>query len=153
MSAHGRPPLKPAFNSMYLQSVTKSEVYKLIRRLPNKLSSGVDEIPSALIKICANELAAPLTDLINQSFSEECFPDKLKVAKVKPMLKKGGTKDKITHYRPIALSLTISKIFEKAMANRVYAFLENFYLLNPNQFGFRKNDRQVRLFINTHRKR
>lgn len=135
----GRPPLKPALNSMYLQPTTEREVYKLIRRLPSKLSSGVDEIPSALIKTCINELVGPLTALVNQSFSEECFPEKLKVAKIKPILKKGGTKDNITHYRPIALLPVISKIFEKAMADRVYLFLEKFNLLNKNQYGFRKN--------------
>lgn len=135
----GRTPLKPALNSMYLQPVTEQEVYKLLKLLPNKFSSGVDEIPSALIKFCANELAAPLTILINQSFNGECFPEKLKVAKIKPLLKKGGNKNNIAHYRPIALLPAISKIFEKAMANRVYRFLEKFNLLNKNQYGFRKN--------------
>ena len=33
----------------------------------------------------------------------------------------------------------LSKVFEKVMYGRISTFLENFKILNENQFGFRKN--------------
>lgn len=137
-SGHPRT-IAPIENSMYLQPVTEQEVRKIIQQLPNKYSYGADEIPNTLIKTCIDELSSPLTSIINQSFEEECFPDKLKIAKIKPVFKKGGNKSNISHYRPIALLPVYSKIIEKAMTTRIYNFLEKFKVLNNNQYGFRQN--------------
>lgn len=137
--ANGQPVTNPSINTMFLEPVTELEIYKIIRTLPNKYSSGVDEIPTALVKSCINELTIPLTKLINQSFTESIFPDILKIAKIKPILKKGGKSDDPSQYRPIALLPTISKIFEKTMANRICSFTEKYNILHNNQYGFRKN--------------
>lgn len=126
-------------NSMYLQPVSEQEVFNIIRKLPNKYSYGIDDIPPILIKNCINELTPPITTLINQSFVESVFPEKLKIAVIKPVLKKGGKSEDPSNYRPIALLPSVSKIFEKVMANRLYSFLEKFNLFDKNQFGFRKN--------------
>lgn len=135
----GRPNPTPSVNSIFLQSVTEQEVHKIIQNLPSKYTCGIDEIPSLLVKICNDELTPPITLLINQSFDKSCFPDKLKIAAIKPILKKGGKPQNVTDYRPIALLPTISKIYEKCMANRVCRFLEKYHYLHENQFGFRKN--------------
>lgn len=136
--SQGSPVLTPAVNSMYLQPVTETEIYNLIQNLPNVLSCGIDDIPPVLIKACINELTPPLTFLINQSFIEGTFPDKLKVAKLKPILKKGTKSDDPSKYRPIALLPVLSKLFEKTMTNRIYNFLEKYNIFSDNQYGFRK---------------
>ena len=41
--------------------------------------------------------------------------------------------------RPVSLLCVLSKVFEKLMYDRIITFLENFKILNENQFGFRKN--------------
>lgn len=128
----------PAINSMFLEPVTEREVYRMIRNLPNKSSCGIDDIPLTLIKACIEELTPPLTYLINQSFKESTFPEVLKIAKIKPILKKGGCSEIPDQYRPIALLPVLSKFFEKAMTNRIYNFLEKYNLINQNQYGFRK---------------
>lgn len=104
----------------------------------NKRSFGAHDIPSILIKNCIRELTPILTRLVNQSFDEGYFPDLLKLTKIKPIPKKGGNEKDPSSYRPIALLPTISKIFEKCMANRVYSFLEKNNILDGNQYGFRK---------------
>ena len=43
------------------------------------------------------------------------------------------------NYRPVSLLCVLSKVFEKVMYDRIITFLENFKILNENQFGFRKN--------------
>ena len=76
--------------------------------------------------------------LINESFTTGIFPDKLKVAKVIVLHKKGAS-DNLSNYRPISLLPIFSKIFEKIMYERLYNFLEINEILHPLQFGFRKN--------------
>lgn len=135
----GRAVLSPPDNSMFLSPVTEKEIRKIITNMNNKTSFGADELPPILIKACSDELLAPIVDIINKSFKEGCFPDKLKLTKIKPLLKKGGNALDPSSYRPIALLPTISKIYEKAMANRVCSFLEKYKILNTSQYGFRKN--------------
>ena len=77
-----------------------------------------------------------LATLINESFSTGVFPDKLKIAKVIALHKKGTTVD-MSNYRPISLLSVFSKIFEKIMHKRLYSFLEVNGILHPLQFGFR----------------
>lgn len=124
-------------NSIFLGPVYPREVYTIIKNLKNKNSSGIDEIPPKLIKKCANELTTPYTILLNQSFDEGVFPNALKISVVKPIYKSGEKTDP-SNYRPISLLPTSAKIFETAMAKRIYAFFEKYEILNDSQYGFRK---------------
>jgi hypothetical protein len=108
-----------------------------VRDLKNKSSFGFDEFPPTLAKQCNDELAAPLTFLINQSFAEATFPDLLKTAIIKPVPKTKGASDP-NDFRPIALLSTFSKIFETAMAKRLNSFCDKHAIYNDSQYGFRK---------------
>ena len=82
-------------------------------------------------------LVSPLlATLINESFSSGDFPDKLKIAKVITLHRKGST-DNPSNYRPISLLSVFSKIFEKVMHKTLYEFLEKNNVLYSLQFGFR----------------
>jgi hypothetical protein len=137
-SPRGQPVLQPSENSLFLRPVDPHEVEKIITNLKSKPSCGIDELPSTLIKACAEELTPPLTYIINQSFTEGVFPDLLKVALIKPVHKKNDKSDP-NNYRPIALLPVISKIYEKAMCSRLYSFCEKFEIFDDAQNGFRKN--------------
>lgn len=123
--------------SIFLSAVTENEIMNIVKSLKNSNAAGVDEINTNLLKQIIENISQPLTYLINQSFLEGTFPDKLKLAKIVPIHKK-GPKDKIENYRPISLLASISKIFEKAMLDRLISFLTKFNILTPEQFGFRK---------------
>ena len=70
-------------------------------------------------------------------FNTGIFPDKLKIAKVVPIFKKGD-KLNINNYRPISLLPAISKVIEKIMADQLSEFFENMKLLSNSQYyGFR----------------
>ena len=53
---------------------------------------------------------------------------------------KKNDKRLVDSYRPISLLPIFGKIFEKLMFNRVYKFLLEERLLNPNQSGFQPSD-------------
>ena len=61
------------------------------------------------------------------------FPDKLKIAKIKPLFKKGDSQS-FNNYRPISLLPSKSKIFEKIIYDQTYSYF-HFY---SSQYGFRQ---------------
>ena len=69
--------------------ITESETLSIINKLKSKNSSGKDEISNNLLKSIKDEIGKPLTIIINQSLRTGIFPDALKIAKVKPLYKKG----------------------------------------------------------------
>ena len=102
-----------------------------------KNSSGVDELSTILIKLVKSDLLKPLTTIINQSLHTGIFPDKLKIAKVIPLFKKGEP-TLIENYRPISLLPAISKIFERVIFNEMNAYFTLNNLFYDKQYGFRK---------------
>ena len=50
------------------------------------------------------------------------FPEKMKIATVSPIFKKGD-KSILSNYRPISVLPCFSKILERIMYNRLYAYL------------------------------
>ena len=109
----------------------------IISSLKPKSSSGCDEITSKIIKSCAPIISLPFSYIYNYSLHSGIFPDRLKIAVVKP-LHKTGDKFNISNYRPISLLPTFSKIFEKAMYSRLNQHLYTNNILVPEQYAFRK---------------
>ena len=104
---------------------------------PNK-SSGPCSVPIKLLKIASSIIIGPLCVILNNSFSTGIFPDAMKIAKIIPIHKAGSTQG-INNYRPISLLSIFSKIIERLMHRRLYAFLEHHKVLFESQFGFRKD--------------
>ena len=88
------------------------------------------------MKVIAPAIIKPLTLLINQVLNTGTFPDKLKIAKVIPIFKKGDP-SLFENYRPISLLPAISKVLEKIIALQLSSYFEKNKLLFDNQYGFR----------------
>ena len=91
-----------------------------------------------LLKLIKNEICESVTLIINQSLTTGIFPNKLKIAKVIPLFKKGDIYT-FDNYRPISLLPSISKIFERTMYDQIYNYFQNNELCYNSQYGFRKN--------------
>ena len=89
-----------------------------------------------MLKVIAPVIIKPLTLLINQVLNTGTFPDKLKIAKVIPIFKKGDP-SLFENYRPISLLPAISKVVEKIIALQLSSYFEKNKLLFDNQYGFR----------------
>jgi len=81
-------------------------------------------------------LAEPICAILNCSFRLVSFPDQLKIAKVCPVLK-GEASNEFSNYRPISVLPSLSKIFEKAVFNRLISFISTNDILSRYQYGFR----------------
>ena len=125
-------------NSLFLSPATQIEVFDLINILNPSKSVGPNSIPIKLLKIIGFSVSPLLALLVNQFFQSGIFPDKLKIAKVISLFKKGNP-ELPSNYRLISLLSVFSKIFEKLMYRRLYRFLEIHNVLFSLQFGFQEN--------------
>ena len=122
--------------SIFFDSVTPTEVETLIKQLPNKKSSGYDQIDNILLKEISDVLVPSLCSLFNRSINEGVFPDSMKYAEVFP-LHKGKDKNLCMNYRPISLLITLSKLLEKVVYLQTYNFLNTTSQIYESQYGFR----------------
>ena len=125
-------------DSFFLSPVTSEELLDLINLLDSSKSVGPNSIPIKLLKIIGSSLSPYLASLVNNSFQTGIFPNKLKVAKVISLFKKGSP-ELPSNYRPISLLPIFSKLFEKLMYKRLYRFLEVHNIFYSLQFGFQEN--------------
>lgn len=118
--------------------LTQPEVIaKIMQEFKPKLSYGHDGLSMKIIKRLKNTLIEPLSLLINQSLCTGIFPEKLKIAKICPIFKKGDVKN-IDNYRPVSILPTLSKIFERVVYVQLYNYFTENNLLYKSQYGFRK---------------
>ena len=127
-------PLNP--KSMFMDPTSNIEIRKLIMQLPNKDSSGYDNLSNRLLKQLADSILEPLTTIFNQSLNEGVFPQGMKEADVIPLFK-AKEHYLVTNYRPISLLLTVSKLLEKIVYIRTYRFLNENGQFYQGQYGFR----------------
>lgn len=130
--------ITPIKDSIFLTPCSVSEVLTIIKSLRNTKAVGVDELPTSIFKSCATLLAPVLVFLINLSFEQGEFPENLRRSKISPLFKKNNRKE-ISNYRPITLVPILSKIFERAMLNRMVSFFEKHNIISKEQNGFQKN--------------
>ena len=108
----------------------------MINSLKIKESSGYDEISTKILKTSAHLISSPLNYVCNKSILSGTFPNHLKYAEVKPLLKKGDRKY-VANYRPISLLTSFSRVFEKIIYNRLLKHIDTNNILVDEQFGFR----------------
>ena len=85
---------------------------------------SADEIPIKILKestFCFPEL----TNCINESLTNNKFPDTLKLSDITPIYKKLDPSDK-ANYRPVSILPLLSKVFEKIIYDQLYEYLEHF---------------------------
>ena len=120
-----------------INAITELEVFQMLITLNVNKSAGVDTIGPHILKLSANIISKPIAHMINLSIATGKFPEKLKVAKVTPIYKKGDKSDP-GNYRPISILPTISKLFERHVTSQIYNYLLDYDLLANEQSGFRK---------------
>ena len=115
------------------QPLTHEEVRKIIMSSPSRLCEN-DTIPTPLLK---KEILPSILDLIvcvvNASLTQGIFPDGLKEALVKPLLKKSNLELLKGNYQPVSNLTFISKVIECCVAYQMTKYIEENHLLESNQ--------------------
>ena len=128
----------------FLSNVVFSEeaIVKIISKLNANKAHGADQVSISMLKICSNEISAPLKLIFECSMNEGKFPSSWKMANVQPVHKKDSRQIK-SNYRPISLLPIFSKIYEKIIFDAMYNFFVSNDLISKHQSGFRPGDSTI----------
>ena len=116
--------------------LSEQELFDAVNLLKSNKGNGVDDVSSNIIIKSIYHIKIPLLHIFSLSLEQGIFPDKLKVARVIPVLKSGDATC-VTNYRPISILPCFSKILEHIMYKRLYHFLDINNILYSKQFGFK----------------
>ena len=121
--------------TMFLQPTDQWEVAKVLKKLKNKKSYGLDGISSEILKFCTPVIEPAIAAAFNKCIEGRTFPKCLKIAKIILIFKKGD-KRKPENYRPISLLSSTSKVFEKLLQLRMIKFCEKNSIISGIQWEF-----------------
>jgi len=112
------------------------EIKEAIVSLKAKKSFGLDEVPNKVIKDLAEVIFLPLTWLFNAILRSGAIPKSWKISKIRPVYKKGN-KDQIANYRPVCITSSFSKVFEKCLVLKLSSLFDLDDMMGPHQNAFR----------------
>ena len=124
-------------NNFSFSIMSEDQIFKYLSTLNVNKSTGLDGIPSNVVRDSATIIACPLTHIINLSLIQGVVPDDFKSARLFPLFKKND-KTEVGNYRPESILCILSKIFERVVYDKVDSYLNNNSLLYKFQSGFRK---------------
>ena len=103
-------------------------------------------IPINYVKMVSEDIAVPITNLINKCIRDSCFPKAWKIARVSPIPKVNNpvVNDQL---RPISILPALSKVFEKVVALQIIDYVEQHAVLNDKVTGFRKGHSTITTLI------
>ena len=112
-----------------------SDVSKLLKSLRLNSSAGPDNIPPYILNQCADALCSSICALYRKSLDTGCVPDAWKLANVIPVFKDGERSD-FQNYRPISITSSVCKVFERIISNALLIFLTINDVIPVHQHGF-----------------
>lgn len=128
----GNPPIFWSFPQVCVQEVEAAV------RVMKPSTCALDPLPTALVKANMASLGPLITTIINQSLQSGYVSSSLKLAIIKPQLKKPNldTQD-LANYRPISNLPFLSKVLEKVVSVHLQKHLYDNKILDKFQSGFR----------------
>ena len=98
-------------NDFEFLNISEEVIKKILLSLDTSKAADMDEILAKFLRVGSEVLALPLRNIINLSIKLSTFPEECKIAKLKPIFKKGARTDP-KNYRPTLLLPLVSKIIE-----------------------------------------
>ena len=84
-----------------------------------------------------------IMDMYNRIWMEGEVPNSWKSTIIIPLLKEGKDPKDIRSYRPVVLTNTLCKIFERMINKRLAWYMEIENKIDTRQFGFRKQEKTI----------
>ena len=113
-----------------------ASTHEVEKTLKSKNTGRYDEISTRILKLSAPYIISPLTYICNAILNSGIFPDRLKYANIKSILKKGNDQE-LMNYRPITLLTSFSKVIEKFIYARLLDYINTNCILVNEEYGFR----------------
>ena len=89
--------------------ISENNVLKILKNMDENKNAGLDNLSGKFLKDGATIFAKPLSQSCNLSIKYSKFQNDCKIAKLKPLFKRGSKTDP-KNYRPISLLPLISRI-------------------------------------------
>ena len=121
-----------------LSKTSSEKILNILKGSNPSKAAGIDNLSGKFLKDGTDILARPISQLCNLSVKLNSFPRSCKIAKVKPLFKKGSKTDP-QNYRPVSRLPISSKIIERIIHDQTQEFLSKTKILYRFQSGFRKN--------------
>ncbi len=129
--------IQPQLQKEVTMSVFEAIDSKILEEIVQHLKSStcyLDTLPTSFFKSVLNCLEADLLEVVNASHLSGTFPNSLKTAVVKPLLKKHNlNKTMLSNYRPKSNVPFIGKIVEKVVFKSAEQLLKLKWI--PGQFS------------------
>ena len=141
----------PRTEELRLRTVNPSEVDKLLKKLRNSKSCGLDNIDTYVLKLTRPYIVPSLTHIINLSISTHTFPKAYKVAKVVPLYKgKDSDATAPKSYRPVALLPVVSKVLERVVQKQIAEYMDKNQFWHPQHHAYRAHHSTTTAMISMH---
>ncbi len=117
------------------EPIREEELEYAIRNMKNNKSPRLDRLTPEFYKCFWQNLKAPYTEMLNESFEKGELPASLKCSVISLIYKKGD-RPLLKIYRPISLTNYDHKILAFVLANRLKEMASK--LIHPDQSGYIK---------------
>ena len=120
------------------QQITLDQVKRFATKTSSK-SCELDPIPASVLKTCLPVILPTLTSIINMSLMTGKMPHALKVAVLRPRLKKqDADAEQLQNFRPISNLKFVSKLIEKAVALQLNEHILKHHLGETFQSAYKR---------------
>ncbi len=116
--------------------VSRDEVQKILLKLKNGKSVGVDNLANEILK--HKKMLSVLYTLYAKCFDSGLIPEMWKISIINPISKKGKDPRIPSNNRAISLMSTVAKGYTQLLNSRITQYLEENGILADEQNGFRK---------------
>ena len=132
------PELKPMCDTKLLDIEVREDTIKTrLHNLKEDKAAGDDNLSPRILKAISDEIAYPVAVIFRRSLDTGCVPRDWRTANVTPIFKKGN-RHQTCNYRPVSLTSQICKVVESIIRDHLVQHLDDNYLINNSQHGFRK---------------
>ena len=118
------------------KEVLPNYINGLLHDVNPKKSTGDDYLPPKIVKISADSITIPMTNIVNASIKSQIFPSSAKSAAICPIYKSIDRSIK-SNYRPLSVLPSFSKIFENVIKDQITPYFDNY--LSVYLTAYRKN--------------
>ncbi|KAI3362607.1 hypothetical protein L3Q82_001695 [Scortum barcoo] len=115
--------------------ISRAQTCRTLKQINTLKAPGPDGIPGRALKVCADQLADIFADIFNVSLLQSVVPTSFKETIIVPVPKKTKILC-LNDYRPVALTSTIMKCFERLVKSITSSLPDS---LDPLQFAYRPN--------------